>query len=249
MQTQGKIKYAAELTQVREISLRGTADLGYWQEALRDERVSLAEWDGRAHVLIIAAAGEHWGVRFREVCISLVIDGFNGRRVPGIFMLQAFNSQRLFAFCERWFFHTPYAQADVWLNCWPALIEVKCSGQTIFRAKNTTGHELQSCEPLRVGKEGWGGPVLLPSRHDADEDGRLFFAKISGETRVYPYLDSDNLELKPSDELDITRRLIESGFVGREWIVREDAKHARSKTCARRFALEQDGVYARGVEG
>ncbi len=242
MQSQAKIRYAAELAQVREISLLGTADLGYWQDALRDENVSLAERDGRAQVLIIAAAAEYWGIRFREVSISLLVDGFGGRRMAGAFLWQAFSSQRFFAFCERSFFRTPYAHADVWLNCWPALVQVRHKSQTILRVKNASGHELQSREPLRVGKEGWGGPVLLPSRRDADKDGRLFFAKISGETRVYPYLDSDSLELKPSEECDITRRLIDSGFIGREWIVREDAMHRKSKTYARRFALEQGAL-------
>ena len=240
MQPQADIKYVARLDWVREISLLGAADLEYWREALEDEDVMLADVDGRAQVLIIAAAAEYMGIGFHEVSISLVLEGFHGEKVPGAYLWQAFNSRRLFAFCERVLFRTPYAHAEVDLNCWPALIQISQRGNPIIRAENSAGHALQAREPQWMGEDGWSGPVLLPggSRRDK-KDGRLFFAKISGETRVYPFLPSDGLVLKPAEGCDIGQRLLDSHFTGQHWIVREDASHAKSKTYRRATAIDQ----------
>ena len=239
MQPQLDIKYVAELDRVREISLLGTADLEYWRNALQDEDVTLGEVDGRAQVLIIAAAAEYMGLGFHEVSVSLILDGFHGETVPGAYLLQAFNSRRFFVFCERVLFRTPYAHAEVDLNCWPALIEVSQRGTPIFRADNSADHALQEREPEWIGEDGWNGPVLLPGGSRRDEkDGRLFFAKISGETRVYPFLPSDGLVLKPAQGCDVGQQLIDSGFTGKHWVVREDASHAKSKTYSRTKAMD-----------
>jgi hypothetical protein len=223
---------------VREISLLGTADLGYWQDALKDESVTLAERDGHAQFLIIAAAAKYMGLRFREVSFSLLIEAYQGTKFPGAYLWQAFNSQCFFAFCERTLFRTPYAHADVRVNCWPAQIQVNQANQPVFRVENRADNALQSREPLRVGEDGWSGPVL-PRGTRRKKDSRLFFAKVSGNTRVYPFLPSDNLVLKPSQDSDLTQRLIDSHFACKEWIVREDAAHGKSKTYTREKAMAE----------
>lgn len=240
MPQRSTIKYVAELAHVHEISLLGAADLEYWQDALKDENVTLADRDGRAQILIIAAASKYMGLRFQEVSFSLLIEAYQGTRFRGAYLWQAFNSQRFFAFCERTFFRTPYAHADVRVNCWPGLVQINQAGHPVFRAENPAGNTLQLREPFRAEEDGWDGPVLLPrGSRGRTNDGRLFFAKVSGHTRVYPFLPSDNLLLKPAQGCDITQRLIDSHFAVKEWIVREDAAHAKSKTYSRDKAMAE----------
>ena len=102
------IKWAARLSHVREISLRGGADLSYWKDRLDRERLVPLERDGRAEILIISADAKFRGVRFREVSFSVAVAP--PEPSPGIetvFLLGAFNSNRFFAWCERTFFSTP----------------------------------------------------------------------------------------------------------------------------------------------
>jgi len=49
----------------------------------------------------------------------------------------------------------------------------------------------------------------------------------------------DALSIMPSQDAGIFRALLDSGFTGEEWIVREDATHGKSKSYARSalFAL------------
>jgi hypothetical protein len=64
-------------------------------------------------------------------------------------------------------------------------------------------------------------------------DGKFFIAKITGDTRVYPFLRSeDTVLLSPVRGSDVIQALIDSGFACKEWAVREDATHAKSKTYA-----------------
>jgi len=42
------VKWVAELSHVREVTQLGTADLPYWQDRLREEKLDPAERDGQA---------------------------------------------------------------------------------------------------------------------------------------------------------------------------------------------------------
>jgi hypothetical protein len=86
MPSHATIKYVAELDHVCEISLLGTADSDYWRDALSSEGVTLAERDGRARVLIIAAASKYMGLQFQEVSFSLLIDAYHGTKVQGAYL-------------------------------------------------------------------------------------------------------------------------------------------------------------------
>ena len=61
------MKYVAELALVREVSLLGSADLGFWVERLRVEGLTPVEHAGRARVLVVACDSKFFGVRFREL--------------------------------------------------------------------------------------------------------------------------------------------------------------------------------------
>ena len=47
-----KIQYAAQLEHVREVSLRGSADLAYWTERLRAENLVPVAERGRAQSVL-----------------------------------------------------------------------------------------------------------------------------------------------------------------------------------------------------
>ena len=123
-----RIKYVAELAHVREISLLGTADLPYWSARLAEEGLIPATLGGRARVLIVAAESRFKGIRFRELSFSiLVAHKATHANEQAAYLVAAFNSRRVFAFCERVLFKTPYSYGDVRIPslCPPSIQLVK----------------------------------------------------------------------------------------------------------------------------
>lgn len=176
------VAFVAQLDHVREIAIAGDAD------------------EGRTQLLLIAADASFCGIRFRELSISRVESPERAT------LLQAFNSVRFFAFCERFFFKTPYAHGDVHL------------GETWVTAPGVFSAELREHRQRSfVGEESATYEVDLP--HD-----RYFVAKLEGMTEKYPVTAKDRFEL---------RHPLLKGFVPREWIIRADARHAKSKTYRR----------------
>ena len=267
------MKYVAELAHVREVSLLGSADLGFWSERLRVEGLTPVEHAGRARVLVVACDSKFFGVRFRELSFSIFVrrpnaSGGGGRPAPSAdaaFLVQAFNSSRFFAWSERTWFSTPYRHGmidvDVGL---PAAMRLVVEGQTVFSAVMNNGSRVGPAalrragppddnviedggpaleaslshptgrEPSRSGVEGFQGPIFLPkSTRETSTSGRLFFAKIEGETQAFPFLSTDTLTLRPASDSPILQALIDSHFVVDEWLIRRDATHAKSKTFRR----------------
>jgi hypothetical protein len=242
--TNTPIKWAAQLTHVREVSLLGTADLAFWKDRLLKEGLAPAERDGRAQVLIIAADAKFMGVCFREVSFSVLVSRpGEGPRQEAAFLLRAFNSCRFFAFCERVFFATPYSHADVRVSTSPASAQVAKGGEVLFHANMGAGAPGRA--PSRSGDDGWEGPVFLPARPGKEGEGKLFFARLRGEARAYPFLPGeDAVTIRPSRDAEALQALVDSRFAGREWVVREDAAHGKSKTYKRAEVL---AGAARGV--
>lgn len=230
------VKYVAELAHVREVSLLGSADLGFWTERLRGEGLTPVEHAGRARVLVVSCNSKFFGVRFRELSFSVFVrrpDASEGS--DAAFLVQAFNSSRFFAWSERTWFSTPYRHGmidvDVGL---PAAMRLGLEGQTVFSAVMSAESNTQTREPSRSGIEGFAGPIFLPrSTREKTTSGRLFFAKIEGESQAYPFSSSDTLTLRPSPGSPILQALIDSHFVADEWLIRRDATHAKSKTFRR----------------
>jgi hypothetical protein len=228
------VKYVAQLKHVREVSLLGTADAAFWNDYLAVHGHRAAERDGRAQIKIIAADGRFAGIRFRELSVSVVISNREDR--PGreaAFLIQAFNSSRAFAFCERAFFATPYVHGNVRVSVSsPVCIGLVGNEQVLFIAEMQSGRPLPLPTPSYCGDQQWEGPVFLPdARHGTGRDPRLFYARISGYTRTYPFDSSaDSLTIVPSERSLGLQALIDSRFAAREWAVREDATHCKSKT-------------------
>src|SRR5262249_25679981 len=207
------IKYVAEPTHVREVSLRGTADLDFWTKRLAEEGLVPAAHEGKAQLLLIAADLKFMGVRFQELSFSVLVSHREGG-IPqaGAYLLRAFNSCRFFAFCERVFFSTPYYHGDVRVSAsFPASMQLTQRGETLFRAE-MQADPAGSREPARSGEDGWEGPVFLPAtRRGKNCPGRLFFARIRGHTRTYPFLPSgDSITITPSRGSEILQALLDS---------------------------------------
>jgi hypothetical protein len=129
------IRYVAEPTHVREVSLLGTADLDFWTARLREEKLQPVQQCGQAQILIIAGEMTYMGIRFTEVSFAVFVSVPEDRTRNAAFLIHAFNSCRLFAFCERQFFATPYSHAECRVSVSEdASIRVSLGGKTIFRA-------------------------------------------------------------------------------------------------------------------
>lgn len=86
--------------------------------------------------------------------------------------------------------------------------------------------------PLAAGAD---KEIYLPApRSSTGRRGKRFFARVRGQTLAYPFLPAvDLITIEPAPESGILRSLLDSNFTGREWTVREDATHAKSKTSKR----------------
>jgi hypothetical protein len=134
------------------------------------------------------------------------------------------------------FFRTPYYHGDVRVSAsLPASIRLVKKGEVLFRAEMGPGSAGSEREPSRHGEDGWEGPVFLPDlRQGKGRQGNLFFARLKGYTRAYPFVPSrDSVTIRASADSEVLQTLRDSHFVAREWIVREDATHAKSKTYKR----------------
>ena len=224
-----KLKYAAKVDHVRETTLRGLADLAPWQAQLAARGLTAVNRDGRAELMLSATDAKFAGIRFRECSIcALVRENESG--AEGWFMAHAFNSSRLFAWCERAFFATPYYTGAVESNATPpAKIEASADrGQ--FRAAMDAS--MRDREPSRRGHESWRGPIFLPSPPSKPTTIRkLFYTALSGDTQAFPFMpDRDELAVTPTARWPIFAALAESLFTGVEWLLRADASHAKSHT-------------------
>jgi hypothetical protein len=228
------VKWIANLDHVQEVSLFGTADLRYWRDRLREEDLSPAERDGQAQILIVAADSKYMGVRFRELSFSVLVSWKeeNARR-NAVYLIRAYNSRRLFACVERVFFSAPYVYGSIRVSAsLPASIHFVKNGAAGLRAEMASDSFATGREPLRRGVDGWEGLVVLPRRRRGNDYPRRFFiARLRGDTRVYSFHQStDILSIRSAADCDVLQALADSHYIAEEWIVREDAAHAKSKT-------------------
>jgi hypothetical protein len=228
-----RIHYVARIAHVREVALLGPADLAYWAQRLRDEELVPTDRDGRAQVLVVAARMRFMGMRFTELSVSVLASDSGGR--SGAFLVQAFSSNRFFAFMERSWFRTPYLHATPQVTAEsPAGMELLDGQDTAFSARMAVDAATPRT-PARTGDDGWEGPVFLPrpaGRPGAF--GHIFFGKLRGLTQTYPFVSGqDAVTIRPTPRMPALQALCDSRFAGREWSIRPDASHAKSRTYAR----------------
>ena len=227
--TEQPIRWAAELSQVKEVSLRGTAELEYWRRRLEPEALAPLERNSKAEVLVIAAEGRFRGITFREVGFSVsVVPPQDVKASEAVYLLRAYNSNRFFAWCERTFFSTPYCHGVVRVDASiPASIGLLVDHRTFFHA----GMGEADVPPATGTDGGWDGAVLLPRNKRGRR--KLFFARIRGRTETYPFQGSATLHLSAKHDPQALQDLVDSHFSATTWELRPDATHVKSKTYAR----------------
>lgn len=241
------LKYQVEISPVREVSLLGTADLGFWQDKLDREGLVADSPDGQAHLMIVAAEMKYMGIRFRELSISVLVAAPKSEHGhDAVFLVSAFNSCGAFAVAERLLFRTPYYRGRVVLDVkdgWGGF-EVRLGDDGSLNAwmgVATLAERVSQVEPRHT----WEGPIYLPNlRRPGAAGTRLFFGKLAGEARICEFSPSDDLlSIVPSRDYPVFQWLLESQFAGRQWQLRSSGAHSKSKTLRRAaVALEPSNV-------
>lgn len=97
--------YAADIDNVKEVTLHGTADLSFWEAVLQKENLFPYHEADKA-VLLLSAIDAKWRrFNFREFVIAVgVCLSENGASLDGYYLPRAFNSSKFLAFSERTFF-------------------------------------------------------------------------------------------------------------------------------------------------
>lgn len=236
MRTTTNIRYVSEPKHVREVTLVGTSELGFWSDYLKSDGLAPERFGDCGQVVVVAAEMDYLGISFTEISFSVRVALPRSSKSAGMRLLYAFSSSRIFAWCERTIFTTPYGHGECHVSVHgPPSMRLDAQGERVFSA------EMSSVErpALRVGHESWEGPVFLPPRNAANES-RLFFGRLRGHTVVYPFSRDDRFALEPSAGGGVLQPLADSGFDPQEWVVRADATHGKSKTYSRTDVFPDD---------
>lgn len=224
-----RIRYTAEIANVREVTLHGTADLGFWHKLLQPHGLLPDSTDGAAHLVISATALVWKRLSFRELIVTIATCTDRDQPQPDSFYLaHAFNSSRLLAWTERRLFNTPYTHADIQLNTSAPLIDVQRGNQPLLSAQMA-----ESKAPSTQRSEDWNGPVFLPGRAR-----KYFVVALSGEQAIYPFATADRLEIVSGADQPVFQQLKESHFTPTEWRICTSANHKRSQTYRRECAAQ-----------
>ncbi len=225
------MKYVADVSHVKEVSLSGGIDHALWADDLSAEGLEAIINNGRGQAMLSATDARFHGVRFRELSISLRVrhrtDG-----AEGWFLLHAFNSLRFFAWVERTMFSTPYYAGRITAKATlPAAMEVRTARGGRLRAAMGGGAR----HPTREGAESWSGPIFLPALPGLPQGRSSYFhAVLSGEAQAFPFsADIDELQITPSLKSPILQQLCVANLTPAEWLIRPDARHAKSTTLSR----------------
>jgi hypothetical protein len=234
------VKWAAVLDHVREVSLFGTADLSFWTDWLRSEDLQPAECDGQAQLMIVAADEKYMALRFQELSFSIVVRPPEpSTQQNAAYLVGAFNSRWLFAFGERVLFSTPYEYGRVAVStARPVAIDLVIDRHVAFKAEMGEGDSSADRQPSNCTNDGWEGPVFLPRSRRKRAPGKFFYARLRGLTKTYPFLPSiDWLTIASAPDRPVLQALRDSHFVAKEWVIRDDAVHGKSKSYKRRSEL------------
>lgn len=219
------VQYAANLKNVTEVALHGTADLLFWEAVLRKENLLPYQEAGRA-VLLLSAIGAKWsGFKCTEFGIAVGICLNEAEmRLDGYYLPYAFNSSKLLAFSVRMFSRTPYFYGDIRLeNKLPASIKLQDRTEVLLHARMSIPGTPPVVEYLE-----WKVPIFLPNNRGK------YFLVLAGEADLYPFSpETDQFELKPSARHQIFQQLIESNFAGSVWVLRNNSRYAKLKTYRR----------------
>lgn len=223
------MKYVAEISDVREVTLMGASEFAPWEAELRPLGLTPLRRDDRAEMFVSVAAASWKGKRFREVAVGVSVSRSpDGESLDGYYMACAFHSSRLFAWIERTCFKAPHRAADVTLNEQvPAQFDIRCGGHCGIGASMGAARE-----PIREGDERWELPIYVPSRIGSDGAKRsYYYARARGLARIYEFDSANDVIVfnQGAGDREVAK-LAECRFVGAEWLIRNNGVHARGKT-------------------
>jgi hypothetical protein len=218
------VKYIAEVNNVREICLVGSADLEYWKAHLAQLQLLPINFAGHARVLVSVVKLKWMGIAFEELSIAIPIDPPESS-TNSIYLVSAFSTSRLLAWCERTFFQTPYEHAQISMQAQqPWSFELRDS------TRSTLAVQCQRTAPTATVEDDWVGSIFLPPARRSSRR-KFFHAKLIGPVQLAPFAaTSAEFKLQPSLEQPAIGLLVDSQFSPIEWRVRPNATHARSKT-------------------
>jgi hypothetical protein len=217
-------RFIAEVPHVKEVTLHAAAKLDFWRERLSAERLYPWEQAGAAEI-IISATDLHWmGKRTYEVTLGLTVSArADAATRDGLYLLQAFNSSRLFAWMERTFFNTPYSLGRIQFSAQPPAAVTLSDAQGVMAELSMK----PAAAPTLEQEEMWQGVIYLPG-------GRYFVARLGGHTQVYPFDPAAHTaRFEARDRYPAFQWLLDCGLRPLEWHIRQDAIHARSRTFTR----------------
>lgn len=234
MPTSPPVKFVAQIHNAREVTLRAHADLRYWREHLHPLNLHPHAANGKAHIVISAVAARFKGLPFRELSLSVLIsDTPAGDTHDGYYLCHAFNSSRFFALVERTCFHTPYYPGHLLVDpAAPAEFRLYDRDRTLFSAEMT---DHPSRVPRQLPDESWEGPIFLPPRRPNTPSNRFFVARLSGPAHTWTFEPTyDRLKIAHLPDIPALDHLTFSHLTPTQWLIRDNATHAKSKTYRRR---------------
>ncbi len=208
------VKYVTIVDPVLEVTLIGTASLATWRPQLETEGLTIAT--AEVHIVLSAVETRYIGVRFKEFSVSLLLDEHQ------VLLLHAFNSNRMFAWVERQFFHTPYYHGD---------IDVQ-ENHIAIREQSHPLIEVSLPDNATVSRSGDEDieRVVLMKRSSRSVKRPYFHARLEGHTRYFDATGS-TLHYFDSTQLNPTlSTLRQSDFRLQDWSVRCHARHSKSNT-------------------
>ena len=218
------VKYVAQIKNVREICLVGSADFEFWKTRLAPLRLSPTNFAGSARVFISAVKLKWMGIAFEELSIAIPIDPPDSG-THSVYLVSAFSTSRMLAWCERTFFQTPYQHAPITLQA-----DQPWSFELREGLHSTIAAQSQRTAPAATVEDDWSVSIFLPTAHGSAKP-KFFHAKLTGPVQVAPFTaTSGTFKLQPSPQQPAIQLLVDSHFASIEWRVRPNATHARSKT-------------------
>jgi hypothetical protein len=103
----------------------------------------------------------------------------------------------------------------------PCRMNARSNNRNVLKAEMS-----RAARDVTEENESWEGAIFLPDTRRE----KYFIGKLSGKSKVCPFTETDLIELQPDAEHDVFELLINSGFAGKQWRMRSNAFHAKSKT-------------------
>ena len=211
-----QIEYITVVEPVLEVSLIGNASRESWQSLIQKE--NLVVEGNTLEIILSAVSAKYMGIPFRELSVSLRLNE------DEFFLIHAYNSLWWFALAERKFFRTPYYSADIQVA--PHYIQLSKGQNRVFEAKLADATKVIEDTAER---NTWKIHLPRKLRKQAHQ-AHCFHAILEGATQYYDLASLQTTVSTQGHSEAVFATLAQSDFTVRQWLVREKARHSKSKT-------------------